>query len=405
MEEIVVSVKNISKDFRLPHERAESVKSLFTHPFKNRQKSETQHALKNISFDIKKGEFFGIVGRNGSGKSTLLKIIAGIYQPTSGSVSVDGRLVPFIELGVGFNPELTGRENVYLNGSLMGFSKKEINAKYDSIVSFSEIERFMDQKLKNYSSGMQVRLAFSVATILAESDILLIDEVLAVGDADFQAKCFAYFKQLKRDKKTVILVTHDMNAVKEYCDRVILIDDSKVIAEGVAGKITSEYSKLFFEKEIVGQKTKQFRRGNNKVVIENPLVLPSKLNQAVESFKFEMTIKANEMVINPVVGFMVKNQAAQPIFGTNTNVEEIKLGAFNAGETKVITWTLPNIFAKGIYYIDPSIIEEGTTAVYDWWEEATSFTVQNDKSTPYIVNPTFKVEISNEAKTNDASKK
>ena len=210
-DNIAISVKNVSKNFRLPHEKADSIKSVFVNPFnKNRKKFEVQHALRDISFDIPKGEFFGIVGRNGSGKSTLLKIIAGIYQPNKGSVTVNGRLVPFIELGVGFNPELTGRENVYLNGALMGFSEKEVDAKYKAIVDFAELERFMDQKLKNYSSSMQVRLAFSVATVLAESDVLLIDEVLAVGDADFQRKCFEYFKKLKKDKKTVIFVSHDM---------------------------------------------------------------------------------------------------------------------------------------------------------------------------------------------------
>ncbi len=231
MDELAIRVEGVNKSFVLPHERPNSVKSLFVSPFKSKLKNskEIQKSLTNISFSVKKGEFFGIVGRNGSGKSTLLKILAGIYQPNSGNVKITGRLVPFIELGVGFNPELTGRENVYLNGALLGFSPKEIDKKYDSIVDFAELERFMDQRLKNYSSGMQVRLAFSVATILAESDILLIDEVLAVGDADFQRKCFNYFKKLKKDKKTVVFVSHDMDAVREYCDRALLIDDSKVV--------------------------------------------------------------------------------------------------------------------------------------------------------------------------------
>ena len=187
--EVVVKVENVSKNFLLPHERKGSVKGIFTSMFsKATKKKETQHALKDISFEVKKGEFFGIVGRNGSGKSTLLKILAGIYQPTKGKISTSGKLVPFIELGVGFNPELSGRDNVYLNGAVLGFSTKEVEAMYEEIVSFAELERFMDQKLKNYSSGMQVRLAFSMA-VRANADILLIDEVLAVGDADFQRKC------------------------------------------------------------------------------------------------------------------------------------------------------------------------------------------------------------------------
>ena len=210
---IAISTKHVSKNFRLPHERASSIKDIFTKPLqalRGNRTVESQCALKDISFDIYEGEFFGVVGRNGSGKSTLLKILAEIYQPTSGEVSVKGRLVPFIELGVGFNPELTGRENVYLSGALNGFSEKEIDAMYDDIVEFAELEAFMDQKLRNYSSGMQVRLAFSVAT-RSEADVLLIDEVLAVGDADFQRKCFDYFKKLKKDKQTVVFVTHDMN--------------------------------------------------------------------------------------------------------------------------------------------------------------------------------------------------
>src|SRR5579884_2394759 len=173
-EETIIKVENVSKDFILPHERVNSVKGLFTSLSKGLYGTrETQHALKNISVEIKKGEFFGVVGRNGSGKSTLLKILAGIYQPTQGKIHTQGKLVPFIELGVGFNPELTGRENVYLNGAMLGFSEDEVRKMYKSIVSFAELEQFMDQKLKNYSSGMQVRLAFSMA-VRAEADILLI---------------------------------------------------------------------------------------------------------------------------------------------------------------------------------------------------------------------------------------
>ncbi len=231
--ELALSVTDVSKRFLLPHERITTVKNLFTGLAKRRSKivNETQYALQDISFEVPRGEFFGIVGRNGSGKSTLLKILAGIYQPTTGNVIRTGRLVPFIELGVGFNPELTGRENVYLNGAMLGFSSREIDALYGDIVEFAELERFMDQKLKNYSSGMQVRLAFSMAT-RAKSDILLVDEILAVGDADFQRKCFNYFRNLKKQNVTVVFVTHDMNAVREYCDRAMLIEDSKIVYIG-----------------------------------------------------------------------------------------------------------------------------------------------------------------------------
>ncbi len=241
-DDIAIKVDGVYKDFKLPHERTNSLKSAVMSIGKKKRKGyEVQHALKNISFEVKKGEFFGIVGRNGSGKSTLLKIIAEIYRPTKGKVTKSGRLVPFIELGVGFNPELTGRENVYLNGALLGFSKKEVEAMYDDIVAFAELEKFMDQKLKNYSSGMQVRLAFSVAT-RANADILVLDEVLAVGDESFQRKCDAYFKKVKEDKTTtVILVTHNMDAVRKFCDSALLIQDSVIKTIGKNEDVANQY--------------------------------------------------------------------------------------------------------------------------------------------------------------------
>ncbi|HHJ8662389.1 TPA: ABC transporter ATP-binding protein, partial [Streptococcus pyogenes] len=200
-----------------------------------------QHVLKDINFDVYKGDFFGIVGRNGSGKSTLLKIISQIYVPEKGQVTVDGKMVSFIELGVGFNPELTGRENVYMNGAMLGFTKDEVDDMYNDIVDFAELHHFMNQKLKNYSSGMQVRLAFSVA-IKAQGDVLILDEVLAVGDEAFQRKCNDYFMERKDSGKTTILVTHDMGAVKKYCNRAVLIEDGLVKAYGEPFDVANQYS-------------------------------------------------------------------------------------------------------------------------------------------------------------------
>lgn len=227
----VLKVQNVSKSFHLPTEQANGVKQAFINWTKGVKGYKEQRVLKDISLEVKKGDFFGIVGRNGSGKSTLLKIISQIYTPEKGTIEVKGKLVPFIELGVGFNPELTGRENVYMNGALLGFSKEEISEMYDDIVEFSELENFMDQKLKNYSSGMQVRLAFSVA-IKAQGDILVLDEVLAVGDAAFQRKCDNFFSEVKKDKtKTVILVTHSMDSVQRYCNKAVMIEDGKIVAD------------------------------------------------------------------------------------------------------------------------------------------------------------------------------
>lgn len=244
MSKTVIKVSNLHKSFRLPTERASGLKQAIFNWLKGVKGYTEQKVLQDVNFEIKQGEFVGIVGRNGSGKSTLLKILAQIYYPEQGSVKVDGTVVPFIELGVGFNPELTGHQNVYLNGALLGFSNKEMDAMYDEIVQFAELEPFMDAKLKNYSSGMQVRLAFSIA-IRAKGDILILDEVLAVGDAAFQEKCNNYFASLKDTEQTVILVTHSMDNVRKFCNRAILLEGGKVAVEGDPDTVATAYANLW----------------------------------------------------------------------------------------------------------------------------------------------------------------
>ena len=240
---VVISVKHLHKSFKLPTERAWGLKQAIFNRLKGIKGYKELKVLNGISFDIHQNEFVGIVGRNGSGKSTLLKTLAKIYFPEKGSIEINGTLVPFIELGVGFNPELSGRENIYLNGALLGFSNKEMDAMYDEIVDFAELRDFMDQKLKNYSSGMQVRLAFSIA-IRAKGDILLLDEVLAVGDAAFQQKCADYFASIK-GKQTVILVTHDMGNVQKYCNRAILIEQGKIVIDSDPKTVAEAYTNLW----------------------------------------------------------------------------------------------------------------------------------------------------------------
>jgi ABC-2 type transport system ATP-binding protein len=236
----IIKVDHVYKTFILPHEKNTSIKSAAINFYKKNRSFEKQQVIEDVSFEVKSGEFFGIVGRNGSGKSTLLKLLAGIYSPDQGGITVNGKLTPFIELGVGFNPELTGRENVYLNGALLGFNRKEMGKMYSDIVRFAELGRFMDQKLKNYSSGMQVRLAFSIA-IRARGDVLLLDEVLAVGDAAFQQKCYDYFEELKKQKKTVVFVSHDMDAVKRFCTAALLLESGQIKIFGSPADIAGQY--------------------------------------------------------------------------------------------------------------------------------------------------------------------
>jgi ABC-2 type transport system ATP-binding protein len=399
-EKTVVSVNGVYKDFILPQERVNSVKKAFTNMFNSSalKAKETQHALKDISFEVKDGEFFGIVGRNGSGKSTLLKILAGIYQPTKGSIKVNGKIVPFIELGVGFNGELTGRENVFLNGALLGFSKNEIASRYKEIVEFAELERFMEQKLKNYSSGMQVRLAFSVA-VMAEADILLVDEVLAVGDAAFQRKCFEYFRLRKKNKKTAIFVTHDMDAVREYCDRAMLIEKSHIIDIGNPNDVAKQYTKLFNKATTHTGPLVESRWGNKEVVFTKAGVATKLLIDNTHHVKIELEAVANVDIEEPVFGFLVKNQSGQLLLGTNSKIKRKKVGNLKKGQKVHVSWTFDNIFSGGIYYVDPAIVRRDGVTVCDWWEEATEFEVLNEERVPYPFNPPINCEITTDKNT------
>jgi ABC-type polysaccharide/polyol phosphate transport system ATPase subunit/ABC-type polysaccharide/polyol phosphate export permease len=237
-----IAARSISKNFRLPHEKYTTVRDRVLHPLAS-QSFETLQALRQVSVEIQQGEFFGVVGKNGSGKSTLLRCLAGIYPVDAGAVAVIGRLVPFIELGLGFNAELAARENAITNAVLFGLSRKEAAARFDEMIAFAELEAFIDQKLKNYSTGMTVRLAFSV-TVHVDADVLLFDEVLAVGDASFQKKCLQRFERLREEGKTVVLVTHDMDTVREMCDRAVMLHRGEVVEAGAPDAVAARYEEL-----------------------------------------------------------------------------------------------------------------------------------------------------------------
>ena len=293
--------------------------------------------LDNVSFQVEEGDFFGIVGRNGSGKSTLLKIISKIYEPEKGRVTVDGKLVPFIELGVGFNPELTGRENVFMNGALLGFSRDEVTAMYDDIVSFAELHDFMDQKLKNYSSGMQVRLAFSIA-IKAKGDILILDEVLAVGDEAFQRKCFDYFAQLKREHKTVILVTHSMEQVQRFCNKAMLIDKGHKMEVGTPLEISQIYKQLN-GLNVAKESSKETE--NNGISLSSQFV-----NHQGKTLAFNFDVHFEQKIEDPVLTFTIHKDTGELLYRWVSD-EEVD-GSITIKDTKVsIDFAIQNIFPNG----------------------------------------------------------
>jgi lipopolysaccharide transport system ATP-binding protein len=238
-----IEVSHVSKSFRIQHEQRTTVKEVFLHPLR-RTSYEVNEALKDVSFTVERGEFFGVIGPNGSGKSTLLKSLARIYRPDSGSIVVRGQLSPFIELGAGFNIELNARDNILVNGTLLGLSRRDLAAKFDDILAFAELERFVDQKLKNFSSGMLLRLAYSIA-IQVPFEVLLLDEVLAVGDQSFQEKCFATFEQMRDAGKTVVFVSHDLTSVHRFCDRALLLVNGVQRSLGPADDVVDEYRQQF----------------------------------------------------------------------------------------------------------------------------------------------------------------
>lgn len=376
-DKTIIKATSVKKTFKLPNEKQSSIKGVVVNFWQHKKGYETQVALKNISFEINRGDFFGIVGRNGSGKSTILKLIAGIYSPTEGNISINGSLTPFIELGVGFSPELTGRENVYLNGALLGFNRKEMAAMYDEIVQFAELDKFMDQKLKNYSSGMQVRLAFSIA-IRAKSDILLIDEVLAVGDERFQQKCLNIFSEIKKDKnRTVIFVSHDMQSVQKFCNKAMLIHDSEIKFIGDPNRAAIEYKKLNFPDMAQSINTKtdvsledgRLQKSSKAKLIKFDVIdYEGNKDRVVSSgkpFSTIFTYKSAKNMDNVVFGVSLKNDKGDSIYGPNTD-ETNQPVTLKAGGGTIELKIKDNIFSPGKYTLEAGIFNTDQTICYDY---------------------------------------
>jgi len=406
-EDIAVKVEHVSKSFKLPHEKSGSIKGILLGWRKKRRGYENQHVLRDISFEIKKGEFFGIVGRNGSGKSTLLKLISQIYSPDSGSITVNGKLTPFIELGVGFNPELSGRDNVYLNGALLGFGREEMNDMYDEIVEFAELERFMDQKLKNYSSGMQVRLAFSIA-IRANTDILVLDEVLAVGDEAFQQKCYDYFAKVKKEGKTIILVTHDMGSVQRFCKRALLLEGGKIVKIGSSPSISTMYSNLFLE-----ERNQALKNENRKRLDQSPINTESdarltnvrllqdrkerEVIKAKENFTIELRFNLQSTIDKAVVGINLVDGNGNIMLATSTREHSPTVKLFR-GENR-ISFSIDNIYTDSTYSINAAVTDESRAGMLLYQaQDIHRFEIKGIKYAKHsLTHPRVQVELGHES--------
>lgn len=366
----VVVVEGVTKSFKIPLEGSSGLKQKIVNGLKGKKGYRDFTPLKNVSFTVNEGDFLGIVGKNGSGKSTLLKTIAGIYTPNSGHVNITGSLVPFIELGVGFNPELSGRENVYLNGALLGFSHKDVDAMYDDIVDFAELGEFMEERLKNYSSGMQVRLAFSIA-IKASGDILLLDEVLAVGDEAFQQKCFDYFDQLKSEKKTVILVTHDMGNVKRFCNRAILIENGSIKVSGSPDEVSNQY----LIDNITTVHVDDDEKSNGAVNVLRVEPVSAQLLSAKDSLVFDVFYEMN--MKEPVyIGISILKQNLSLVEQNNKKETPIKNGKGFVGRFSISL----SDFNPGKFQITAAVFSKETKKLLGFTagEDSSSFIISND---------------------------
>jgi ABC-type polysaccharide/polyol phosphate transport system ATPase subunit len=360
----VLAAQGVSKRFRIPEERSHTLKERALHPFR-RSRHERLHALEDISFAVAPGEFFGIVGRNGSGKSTLLKCLAGIYGADQGRIWCNGRLSTFIELGVGFNPDLAAYDNVALNGIMLGLSPREARARYERVIEFAELEEFQELKLKNYSSGMHVRLAFSVA-IQVDADILLIDEVLAVGDAAFQQKCFDAFTRMRDEGRTIVFVTHDMGAVTRFCHRAMLLERGRIVSIGDPRDVADRYLELAFGREVGYEDSEvgSARMGDGSARVSEVWLGDSPdEHRAVAPQSEALTIKAlvgfHAEVVDPAVSLTILNEHRQPVVVATTTEDDEHTGGFRPGEWAVFAFSLHNMLPPGRYHTVFTITRRG----------------------------------------------
>lgn len=376
MSDYAVEINNVSKMFKLHHENVRSLKEKVL--FFNKRGYEEFWALKDIDIQVKQGETLGIIGANGSGKSTLLKLTTRILYPTTGKVVTNGTIAALLELGAGFQPDLTGRENVYLNASILGFSKKEVDKRFDDIVAFAEMERFIDNHVRNYSSGMYIRLGFAVA-INVDPDILIIDEVLAVGDEAFQRKCIERIEEIQEAGKTIIFVTHNVEITREICSRVVMLESGKIVKEGKPREVVN-----FYHQEMESEELERAERGNRQMEVLGVALLNAN-EEAVNDFntgedmKIRVAYRANEPTEDPVFGFSIDDYRGFTAYGTNTRLKGMHLGTIKGeGFVQFDLKALPLL--EGRYLVSVAIHSRDESIVYHWLDRYYQFDVHSEIS-------------------------
>lgn len=422
MSEVAISVKDVSKMYKLFDKNSDRLKDALG--FSKKQLYKEHYALHHLSFDVYKGETVGIIGTNGAGKSTILKIITGVLNPTEGELEINGRISALLELGAGFNPEYNGIENVYLNGTMLGFTKEEIDERLPKILEFADIGDFVYQPVKTYSSGMFVRLAFAVA-INIDPEILIVDEALSVGDVFFQAKCYQKFEDFKRDGKTILFVSHDLGSISRYCDRVILLNKGEKQSEGKPKEMINLYKRLITtkadnnqnenakDKELVsinsisGEWKKNFtvnpkleEYGDGKANIIDFAIIDNEgnLTNVIEKgtkFTVKTKIRIEEPIKDPIFTLTFKNVRGIDITGTNTMLEDIRLGVCNAGECYIASYEQEMNLQGGEYLISMSCTgyENGDLKAHHRLYDLLSITVVSDKNTVGFYDMNSKVTV------------
>lgn len=404
----VIKIENLTKVYKLYNKPSDRVKEALR--LTKKQCYREHYALRNININISKGETVGIIGTNGSGKSTLLKLITGVISPTTGTIGIQGRISALLELGAGFNMEYTGIENVYLNGTMLGFTKDEIDQKLEEILSFADIGDFVYQPVKTYSSGMFVRLAFAVA-INIEPEILIVDEALSVGDVFFQAKCFRKFEEFKKNGKTILFVTHDLNAVNKYCDRVILLNKGVKLQEGNPKEIIDIYKKILVNQNEVPENENNPKEekvvldnivwkdkietnnscvnyGNGKAEINDYAIfdkhgnITSTLEKGTE-FTIKVRVQFKDKVQDPIIAYTIKDLKGNELTGTNTMIEKVNTGVTKAGDVLTATFVQRLILQGGDYLISLGCtgFQEGNFVVYHRLYDVFHLNVISDKNT------------------------